>query len=265
MSAPLTNAWCLILGASSGMGRATALRMAVEGANVIGVHFDTAEAAEAVDRLTAEVRSHGVQVHFFNANAASPATRAEVVPRIAELAAPGGLRLVLHSLAFGSLVRFLADDGNGSAITPRQMNMTLDVMAHSLVYWVQDLFAAGLLRRGTKVLAMTSAGDRKVSAHYGAVSAAKCALQSHVRQLALELAPQGVSVNALRAGVTITPSLERIPESAHLVEHARAANPHGRLTRPEDVADAVALLCQADTSWITGNVVGVDGGEVLTA
>ena len=265
MTSELKGSWCLVLGVSSGMGRATALALAREGVNIVGLHLDTGAMAEAALELEAELRMSGVDAHLFNANAASGSTRSELVPRIAQLTGEGGVRVLLHSLAFGSLVPFIPTRDDVPAITSRQLAMTLDVMANSLVYWVQDLFSARLLRPGASVFAMTSAGDTKVSANYGAVSAAKCALESHVRQLALELAPSGVAVNALRAGVTLTPSLERIPEHLELVERARSANPHGRLTRPEDVAEAVVRLSLTDSSWVTGNVIGVDGGEVLTA
>lgn len=266
MLRPLNGSWNLILGASSGMGQATAEAIASRGGHVVGVHFDTAERQPEVDDLVARLRGHGVEVHFFNANAASAATRAEVVSRVAALAGEAGLRVVLHSLAFGSLVPFLRPvEEDGPVVTTRQLDMTLNVMAHSLVFWVQDLLDAGLLQPGAKVFAMTSAGSTKVSASYGPVSAAKCALESHVRQLALELAPRGVAVNALRAGVTPTPSLQRIPEHEQLLAHAAASNPHRRLTRPEDVAEAVVLLSSTASSWITGNVIGVDGGEVLCA
>ncbi len=264
MLTSLRDTWCVVLGASSGMGEATAREYVRHGGNVVGVHFDTAARAEQVDDLVAELRAAGGQAHFFNVNAAAAGTRAELVPRIAELTAGRGVRVLLHSLAFGSLVPFLGPD-RPSRITPRQLGMTLDVMAHSLVYWTQDLHAAGLLGAGAKVFAMTSAGDTKVTANYGGVSAAKCALESHVRQLALELAPDRIAVNSLRAGVTVTPSLQRIPEHAELVARAIRANPHGRLTRPADVAEAVVLLAATDSSWITGNIIGVDGGEVLTA
>ncbi|HEY4022441.1 MAG TPA: SDR family oxidoreductase [Pseudonocardiaceae bacterium] len=260
----LDGSWCLILGASSGMGLATAREFARQGANVLGVHFDTAAARDKVDVYIEELRAEGVQVHFFNANAASAATRAELVPRFAELTSDAGIRVFLHSLAFGSLVPFI-DDEHKPGLTSRQLDMTLNVMANSLVYWSQELVAAGLLHRCSKIFAMTSAGDQKVTRNYGAVSAAKCALESHVRQLALELAPQGIAVNSLRAGVTVTPSLEKIPEHVELVERSRKANPHGRLTTPEDVAEAIALLAHTDSSWITGNIVGVDGGEALTS
>lgn len=256
--------WCLILGASSGMGKAVALALAREGVNVVGVHLDTAEHQDSVDDLVSQLRGFGVDARFFNINAASASVRAGLVPQLAAFTDGAGVSIVLHSLAFGSLGPFLVTDDR-PAITVKQMDMTMNVMAHSLVYWVQDLFAAGLLPSGAKVFAMTSAGDCKVSPNYGAVSAAKCALESHVRQLAVELAPSGVAVNALRAGVTLTPSLRRIPEHEELVERARLANPHHRLTSPDDVAEAVVLLSRSDSSWLTGNVIGVDGGELLAS
>jgi len=265
----LAGSWSVVLGASSGMGRACALRLAEAGSNVIGVHLDTGQRQLAVDELVDEVRKHGVQAHFVNDNAASPAGRERVLPEIVERVGAGGVRVVVHSLAFGTLAPFLpAADGAGAGdeeeISQRQLDMTLSVMAHSLVYWVQDLVAAKLLPTGARLFALTSAGTTRVARSYGAVAAAKCALESHVRQLAVELAPAGVSVNAIRAGVTLTPSFLRIPESAELSEYARSRNPHGRLTTPGDVAAAIALLAGATSSWMTGNVIGVDGGELLT-
>jgi NAD(P)-dependent dehydrogenase (short-subunit alcohol dehydrogenase family) len=261
----LEDRWCLILGASSGIGAETAMTLAREGVNIIGLHFDTGDRAAGVADLVGKLQGYGVQAHFFNANAASAATRAEVVPRIAELTGGDGVHIVLHSLAFGSLVPYLPRPGWDRGITKRQLDMTLDVMAHSLVYWTQDLHAAGLLPVGAKIYAMTSAGTSQALPSYGAVSAAKTALESHVRQLACELAPYRISVNALRAGVTVTAALELIPEHADFVARGAANNPHGRLTQPADVGEAVVLLSRTDSSWITGNTIGVDGGELLAA
>jgi NAD(P)-dependent dehydrogenase (short-subunit alcohol dehydrogenase family) len=268
----LAGSWSVVLGASSGMGRACALHLAEAGSNIIGVHLDTGQRQQAVEELVEEVRKHGVQAHFVNDNAASPAGRERVLPEIVERVGAGGIRVVVHSLAFGTLAPFLpaadADAADGpegeEEISQRQLDMTLSVMAHSLVYWVQDLLRAGLFDDRSRVFALTSSGTARVARSYGAVSAAKCALESHVRQLAVELAPRGVAVNAIRAGITLTPSFLRIPESRDLSERARQANPHRRLTTPEDVAEAIVLLAGARSSWLTGNVIGVDGGEILT-
>ncbi|GAB7045408.1 SDR family oxidoreductase [Catenuloplanes indicus] len=257
--------WALILGVSSGMGRATAVALAETGLNIAGLHFDTAARAAEADALRAELDRLGVKHDLVNANAAAHRTRAEVVPRLAELAGDGGLRVLVHSLAFGTLVPYLPRPGFPDGLTSRQLTMTLEVMAHSLVHWTQDLAAAGLFGDGAKIFALTSSGTTQHLPSYGAVSAAKSALESHVRQLALELAPRGVAVNALRAGVTVTPSLERIPEHAAFIDEAALSNPHGRLTRPRDVAEAIVALTAAPGSWITGNTIGVDGGELHAA
>jgi NAD(P)-dependent dehydrogenase (short-subunit alcohol dehydrogenase family) len=170
------------------------------------------------------------------------------------------VRVLLHSLAFGTLRAYLGAE----ALTRRQLEMTLDVMAHSLVYWARDLVAEGLMGRGGRIFAMTSAGSLAVWPSYGAVSAAKCALESHCRQLAHELAPSGITVNAIMAGVTRTPGMERIPGSEELARRALERNPSGRLTTPDDVARCLVALADPGTAWLTGNVLRVDGGESIS-
>jgi enoyl-[acyl-carrier-protein] reductase (NADH) len=134
-------------------------------------------------------------------------------------------------------------------------------MANSLVYWTQDLIRRSLISRGTRIFTMTSDGSHMNLPYYGAVSAAKSALESYVRQLALELGPLGITCNALLAGVTDTPALAKIPGARNMLFAARQKNPMGRVTAPEDVAKAVASLMQPGGDFITGNVIGVDGGE----
>lgn len=265
MTTHLERPWALILGASSGMGKATALELSAKGMNIIGVHLDSAERQPEVDELIADLQRNGARVLFFNVNAANPTGQSQVVQALVDERIH--VQVLLHSLAFGTLLPFLPSlpsQPDEEIISRRQMDMTLTVMANSLVYWVQELFIKGLLPSGAKIFAMTSAGSTRVAPSYGAVSAAKCALESHVRQLAVELAPHGVAVNAIRAGVTVTPALQRIPGHEVLIERAQRFNPHGRLTMPGDVARAIALLAAADSSWITGNVIGVDGGEFAT-
>jgi enoyl-[acyl-carrier-protein] reductase (NADH) len=170
--------------------------------------------------------------------------------------------VVLHSLAFGALKPFITEVA-AEAVSRPQMDMTLDVMAHSLVYWVQDVIQAGLLGQGSHVFAMTSAGGHRIWPAYGAVSAAKAALESHCRQLAVELVPKGIAVNAVRAGVTDTPALRKIPGNALMIEHCLAIHPAKRLTTPADVAGVVVAMARPGTTWLTGNVLGVDGCEDL--
>ncbi len=253
--------WALVLGASSGFGEAASLALARAGYDIVGVHLDRKATLPHVEEIIGRIREAGRTPIFFNVNAADPERRVEVLARAKDAAGPDGtIAVLLHSLAFGNLRPYVAETPEGS-ITAAQMDMTLAVMAHSLVYWTQDLVFGGLMRRGSKIFAMTSAGATRVLPNYGAVSAAKAALESHVRQLAMELAPRGITVNAIRAGVTDTPALRKIPGHEVIASTARARNPSGRLTTTEDVARALVALCGPGTDWITGAVLGVDGGE----
>ncbi|MBA2569874.1 MAG: SDR family oxidoreductase [Chloroflexi bacterium] len=263
--------WALILGASSGFGEATALALAADGYDVCGVHLDRRQGQQHVDGIRSRIEAHGRQARFFNINAADDEQRARVIAELGEIFAERRaagespyVRVMLHSLAFGTLKPFLALDAP-QAIARKNMEMTLDVMAHSLVYWAQDAWRAGMFAEGTKVYALTSEGSTRVIASYGAVSAAKCALESHCRQLAMEFAKlgTGVTVNAVRAGVTMTAALMQIPEREALIRHAETKNPSGRMTTVEDVAQAITALSREGTHWITGNVIGIDGGELI--
>jgi enoyl-[acyl-carrier-protein] reductase (NADH) len=228
--------------------------------SIIGVHLDRKATLPLAEAVARDVEAAAGTAHFFNVNAADDAKREQICRHAAEVVQPPPLRLVLHSLAFGTLRPFVAEAA-GEQLTKAQLEMTLDVMAHSLVYWTQDLVRAGLVAGGTRIFAMTSAGGTRVLPAYGAVSAAKAALESHVRQLALELGARRVAVNAIRAGVTDTPASRKIPGAEIIFAEARRRNPGGRLTEPADVADTIVALCQGPSSWVSGNVIGVDGGE----
>jgi NAD(P)-dependent dehydrogenase (short-subunit alcohol dehydrogenase family) len=256
--------WALILGASSGFGEATSTELARAGMHIFGVHFDRRATLPHVEEVKAAIQAQGREAVFFNINAADEEKRKEVLAaiqaRCSDPASPGTVRVLLHSIAFGSLLPYVSPSEERWA-SKSQLEMSSDTMAHSLVYWVQDLVRMGLMTSGGRIYAMTSSGGARVIPSYGPVSAAKAVLESHIRQLAMELAPRGITANAIRAGVTDTPALRKIPGHETLLEGARRKNPHGRLTTPADVAAAVGVLCHPNTHWITGNVIGVDGGE----
>lgn len=264
--------WALVLGASSGFGEATALALASAGYRVVGVHLDFRAALGHVEEIKGKISAAGSEALYLNMNAADDEKRAWAIEQVRERfeerrreGADPYLRVVMHSLAFGTLLPFVAGDPR-EAVSRKQMEMTLDVMANSLVYWVQDLYRAGIIGPGTHVYAMTSEGSSRVIPTYGAVSAAKAALESHCRQLAAELARKGsgITVNAIRAGVTITPALMKIPEHDLIIEAGERRNPSGRLTTPEDVASAIVKLSESGLEWVTGNIIGVDGGEFIS-
>jgi NAD(P)-dependent dehydrogenase (short-subunit alcohol dehydrogenase family) len=142
---------------------------------------------------------------------------------------------------------------------------TVHAMGTSLASWAQDLLARRLFASDARVLGLTSEGNEVAWRGYAAVAAAKVALESVVRSMAVELAPYGVRANVVQPGVADTPALRLIPGSAHMKAAARRRNPFGRLTTPEDIADVVCLLCTDEARWINGTIVRADGGEHIAS
>jgi len=257
--------WALILGASSGFGEAAAIKLSEDGYNIIGIHLDRQATMVNVNRIKSIIEKNGVQHLFFNANAADAEKRSEIITEIKRKFGNRPLiKVMLHSLAFGALRPFIPPKGE-AGLTKAQMEMTLDVMAHSLVYWVQDLVNSNLFARKGHIFAMTSSGGHTIIPSYGAVSAAKAALESHIRQLASELGHMSISATAIMAGVTDTPALRKIPGNEPMLEVAKRKNPTGRLTTPQDIAKVISLLCREGGEWISGGMIHADGGEDIVS
>ena len=249
------KSWALILGASSGIGAACAKKLAESGMNIYGIYLRKPQSV--IDELENYIKSQNVEVVFHKMNAMNDEKRLEVVNNLAKL---GYVKTFIHSIAFGTLKPMLSKDDH-STLNQKNIEMTINVMGSSLVYWTQDLYKANLLKQGTQIFSMTSSGGRRQWPSYGAVSMAKATLESASRQLAVELAGEGIAVNTIQAGVTDTPALRKIPGNEKMIEFANKQNPSGRLTLPEDIADYVSLLSMSNNSWLTGNVLRVDGGE----
>jgi len=258
------SGWALILGASSGFGAASSRALAAAGMDIIGVHLDPKAGLARVEAVVAGVEAAGQRALFFNINAADDKKRRQVLDTVRAELGERQVKLVLHSLAFGSLKPLVADAPSDS-LTRAQIEMTLDVMAHSLIYWTQDLVWRSLLADDARIYAMTSAGSHRAFTTYGAVGAAKAALESHVRYLAVELAPRNIKVNAIQAGITDTPALRQIPGHEKAMQLALKRHPYGRMTLPEDVANALVALAQPGSAWMTGQTIRVDGGEDILA
>jgi enoyl-[acyl-carrier protein] reductase III len=257
--------WALILGASSGFGEAAAIKLAEDGFNIIGVHLDRQATMPHVEEIKEKIKSSGVDYLFYNVNAADDAKRKEVTEELkTKFDNKAKVKVLMHSLAFGTLRHFIPAKGE-PALSKAQMEMTLDVMAHSLVYWTQELVVNNLLASKARIFAMTSSGGHTIIPSYGAVSAAKATLESHVRQLAEELGYLEVGVNAIMAGVTDTPALRKIPGNIPMMDVARRKNPRGRLTSTEDVAKIISLMCMDGGEWISGGIIHADGGEDIVS
>ena len=249
--------WALILGASSGIGAACAKELAKNGINIYGIYLR--KKSNVIDQITDELKSYGVDVIYKKMSATNEEKRSEALSELKNMN-NSNVKVFIHSLAFGTLKPMIADD-NKSMLNQKNIEMTMDVMANSLVYWTQDLFLNNLLSTNSQIFSMTSAGSHIQWKSYGAVSMAKAALESATRQLAVELAPYKIAANAIQAGVTDTEALRKIPNSEKMINNANNGNPNKRLTLPKDIAKAVVNIGLSDETWMTGNTIRLDGGE----
>jgi len=257
MNNEFKNEWTLILGGSSGLGLASAKKMAAHGANICIVHRDR---KTDLDLFTSEVeamRSLGAQVLTFNQDALKPEIMAEVISEIPN----NSVKILLHSIAKGSLKPLTGS--SKEQLTKEDLVITINAMALSWLDWTQALIKENKFTDTARNIAFTSEGNTKALTHYGAVSVAKASLEALMRQMAVELASLGITTNCIQAGVTQTKSFNMIPGSEHLAIHAQKRNPFKRLTTPEDVANAVYLLAKKEAQWVNGTILKVDGGESL--
>ena len=247
--------WALILGASSGIGAACAKKLAESGINIYGIYLRKPQSV--ITKLEEYIKSQNVECFFHKMNAMNEDKRIEAIKNLQKL---GNIKCFIHSIAFGTLKPMITKNEK-EALNYKNIEMTINVMGSSLVYWSQALYRTNLLKKGSQIYSMTSSGGRKQWPSYGAISMAKATLESASRQLAIELAHKGISVNAIQAGVTDTPALRKIPGNQEMIDYAINNNPSKRLTTPEDIAEYIALFIQTNNSWMTGNIIRLDGGE----
>ena len=248
--------WALILGGSSGLGLATAKKLAFHGMNICIVHRDRKSNLPKFEQEISEMIAEGVEVLSFNVDA----MKAETIDKVVAELSDRPVKLLLHSIAKGSVKPMYPSE---NALTKDDFDITINAMGTSWYIWTQALIKNGLFSGKARNIGFTSEGNTKVWKGYGAVSVAKATLEALMRQMAVEFAPLDITTNCLQAGATRTPSFDMIPQSDELAKLAKHRNPFGRLTKPEDVANAVYLLCKKEADWINGTILKVDGGESL--
>lgn len=251
------NEWGLILGGSSGLGLASAKKLASHGMNICIVHRDRKTDLDLFSSEISTMKKLGVEVVTFNLDALKKEAVTEVISALPKRS----VKMVLHSIAKGTVKPMLANAGN--QLTKEDLAITINAMALSWYDWTQALITADTIAANTRNVAFTSEGNTKALTYYGAVSAAKATLEALMRQMAVAYAPLGMTTNCIQAGVTQTKSFRMIPGSEQIAKHAQKRNPFQRLTTVEDVANAVYLLCKEEARWINGAVLKVDGGESL--
>ncbi|ALM07019.1 short-chain dehydrogenase [Sediminicola sp. YIK13] len=258
----LKNEWALILGGSSGLGLATAKKLARHGFNILVVHRDRRIDFQIIEEEFKSITLNNIELKSYHIDATNPERRMATIKEIyGDLEPNGRIKVLVHSIAKGNLKPMHSDVQN--TLNNQDFHLTMDAMAISLYDWTKALIAAKLFAEDARIISFTSEGNSKAWENYAAVSAAKAALEAITRNMALEFAPMGIKANCVQAGMTLTNSFNMIPGSEKLKKHALKRNPSGRLTTPEDVANVVYLLTTEEAKWITGTVLKVDGGESL--
>ena len=251
--------WVLILGGSTGHGAAIAKRLAKDGYGIIAFHFDRGEAKKIAQKTIEDVEklTNG-ECHYFNTNATSEKAMEKFIPQIKTITKGKPLKLLLHSIAFGTTTNFFSE----KPVTQRQMDMTIHVMGNSLLYWTQNLYSKKLILAGSRIIGLTSEGNYLAMEGYGPVSVAKVAMEAIIRQIGWELGQYGITANAVQAGVTPTRALTKITDNwEKWVKNTKARNPMKRTTKPEDIANAISMLLQPEADFINCSIIYCDGGE----
>ena len=242
----LDRAAVLVTGGTRGIGKAIALRLAREGAGraVLGYMRNDAAAEAAAE----DVRAAGAEPVLVRGNVAS----AKIVE---ELASHGPYRVVVHNTATGVIRAALETED-------KHWDWTLNANARALLALARA--TAPRMEHGSSIVAISSLGAQRVLENYVLVGTSKAALEAVVRYLAVELAPRGLRVNAVSAGVVETGALEHFPNREEMLRSVDRT-PAGRLVEPEDVAGAVAFLSSDDAAMVCGHTLIVDGGFSLPA
>jgi enoyl-[acyl-carrier protein] reductase III len=234
----------LVTGGSRGIGKAIALRFAALGATRVAIGYMRGDAA--AEETAEELRSLGAEPVLLRGNVASS--------RVAdEVAALGSLHVLVHAAATGVIRPALETDD-------KHWDWTLSANARALLSLTRA--AAPEMPEGASVLGISSLGAVRVLDNYTLVGVSKAALETLVRYLAVELAPRGIRVNAVSAGVVETGALEHFPNKDAMLEMG-IRNPVGRLVTPEDVAGVVTFLCSPEADMIRGQTIVIDGGWSL--
>lgn len=251
----------MILGGSSGLGLATAQKLAKEGFNLIVVHRNRRTDLDEIRTAFKKLEGIGAQVLTYNIDATNADKQDQVLDDVLKHLTDERITVLIHSIAKGNLRPILSE--GRTALSRQDFDLTISAMALSLYEWAQKIISRELFGTDGRIISFTSEGSSKVIPNYAAVAAAKTTLESLTKAMAVELAPIGITVNCIQAGVCDTKSFRMIPNSELIAKEALRRNPNKRLTTAEDVANAVYLLTKDEAKWITGNILKVDGGESL--
>jgi enoyl-[acyl-carrier protein] reductase III len=237
----------LVTGGSRGIGKAIALRFAERGAARVAIGYLRND--RAAEETAEELRTAGAEPLLLRGNVASDRVAGEA----AEL---GPFDVLVHNAATGVIKPALETED-------KHWDWTLSANARALLSLTRACVPG--MREGSSIVGVSSLGSIRVLENYVLVGVSKAALEALVRYLGVELAPRGIRVNAVSAGVVETGALEYFPNKEQMMESGLKRTPAGRLVEPRDVADAVCFLCSPEAAMVCGQTLIVDGGFSLLA
>jgi enoyl-[acyl-carrier protein] reductase III len=250
MNEPLASKTALVTGAARGIGRATALKLARAGCDVVIMYHTSQDEAEAVCSAVGALNRRTLAIQ---ADVGEPGSVAEAFTAIRQQF--DRLDIVVSNAATGVLRPALQ-------LTLKHWRRCMETNALALNLLAQQ--AVPLMPRGGRIIGLSSLGASRAIPHYAFVGASKAALESIVRSLAQELGPRGIGVNTVSAGVVDTDALKYFPNREQLLNEYARRTPSSPTLTAEDVANAVYLLCLPEAAMITGHTLVVDGGFCIS-
>ena len=237
----------LVTGGSRGIGRVIATRFAKLGAARVAIGYMRSD--KAAEETAEELRGLGSEPVLVRGNVASEG----VVEQVAGL---GALDVLVHNAATGVIRPALETED-------KHFDWTLAANSRALLSLARA--AVPSMKSGSSIVAVSSLGSTRVLENYSLVGTSKAALEALVRYLAVELAPRGIRVNAVSAGIVETGALDYFPNREEMISWSLKRTPAGRLVEPRDIADAVCFLCSPGAEMVRGHTLIVDGGFSLLA
>lgn len=250
MTQTLSGKVALVTGAARGIGRASALKLASAGCDIIVNYYNSHDEAQS---LCEQIQQMGRKALPVQGSVGMPDSVDEMFDTIRQTF--DRIDIVVSNAASGVLKPAMD-------MKLKHFRWCMETNAFALVLLAQH--AAPMMKEGGRMIALSSLGSQRSMPHYGFVGASKAALESLVRTLAQELGPKGIRVNTVSAGVVDTDALSHFPNREQVLQEFAQRTPAGPRLTPEDVADAVYLLCLPEARWVNGHTLLVDGGFAIS-
>lgn len=246
---PLLGKTALVTGGSRGIGKAISMELAKRGANIAFNYLRSHTSAKSAEQ---QIANNNVKVVRHRANLADANAIDSLIHAVAEHF--GSIDILVNNAASGVM-------RNSIELEEKHWDWTQNINAKAP--WLLTAKAVPIMNSGARVINVSSPGSTRVMPNYFAVGVSKAALEALTRYMAIDLAQKDIAVNAVSASFVETDALDAFPEEIGIKQIAKRPTPAGRTVTPQDVAKVVAMLSSPDAEMIRGQVITIDGGEML--